>query len=87
MVEFIESIGEMLQNAREYAETIRYKQLPTKEEYENSILQNEYSEPIYLCPECKKGGMCRNLKIISTSYPPKHKYKCNKCGHIDYQYM
>lgn len=61
--------------------------LPTEEEYrkfaEDTLQQKEWSEPKYIYPECG-GGMCRNELV---SYPPKYQYQCNKCGHIDYQYI
>lgn len=64
--------------------------LPTEEEYrkfaEGTLEQKEWSEPKYICPECG-GGMCRNEMYMFASYPPKYKYQCNKCGHIDYQYI
>ena len=65
--------------------------LPTKEEYEKSISISscrieQWSEPIYQCPKCD-GGMCKNLMITLTSMPPKYEYRCNKCGHVDYQYQ
>lgn len=65
------------------------KDLPTAEEYKKSFgsldYNEEWSEPKYLCPKCKEGGMRRNEGVVLTSYPPKRLYKCDKCGHIDYQ--
>lgn len=71
------------------------EQLPTKEEYEESITNiiteesiisyTQYSEPKYQCPKCG-GGMCRDNSKVITSYPSQYEYKCNKCGHIEYQY-
>lgn len=63
--------------------------LPTKAEYENAIYSpryefREWSEPKYECELCG-GGMCRNEMLVCASIPPKYKYKCNKCGHVDYQ--
>lgn len=64
--------------------------LPTEEEYrkfaEDTLQQKEWSEPKYICPECG-GGMCRNEMYEFASCPPKYQYQCNKCGHIDYQYI
>lgn len=64
--------------------------LPTEEEYrkfaEGIMKQKEWSEPKYICPECG-GGMCRNETYVLASYPPQYQYQCNKCGHIDYQYV
>lgn len=60
--------------------------LPTKEEFKATIKSEpkpEYSEPKYECEKCG-GGMCKNNRIVLTSYPPKYLYKCNKCGHVDY---
>lgn len=36
------------------------------------------------CELCK-GEMELDKNIILTSYPPKHLYKCSKCGHIQYE--
>ena len=64
--------------------------LPTKEQYEASIsntynfAQRYWSEPKYLCPKCG-GGMCRNEMVVLASIPPQYEYRCDKCGHIDYQ--
>ncbi len=65
--------------------------LPSKEEYESAIdieyrPFSEWSLPKYQCPKCHEGGMCRNEMKVLTSCPPQYEYKCNKCGHIDYQY-
>ena len=64
--------------------------LPSKDEYKDSLgpvkhilSSSEWSEPMFKCPKCG-GGMCRNNMIICTSNPPKNKYKCDKCGYIDY---
>lgn len=46
----------------------------------------QWSEPKYQCPKCG-GGMCKNLMVVLTSYPAQYEYQCDKCGHIDYQYM
>ena len=64
--------------------------LPTKEEYENLIINNSYFpegglKPQYLCSECG-GGMYRNEMVVLTTYPAKYEYRCNKCGKVDYQY-
>ena len=64
--------------------------LPTAEEYKESMESmfkysfNEWSEPKYQCSECG-GGMCRNEMVVCASYPPKYEYRCNKCGHVEYQ--
>lgn len=38
------------------------------------------------CPECKNGIMRRDESMILTSNPPKYKYKCDKCGHMEYSF-
>lgn len=63
--------------------------LPTAEEYRESIgtryyYQREWSEPKYICPKCG-GGMCKHENIVFCSNPPQYEYKCNKCGHVEYQ--
>lgn len=66
--------------------------LPTAEEYREAAEKfafkgiAQWSEPKYQCPKCD-GGMCRNEMEVFTSYPPKYQYKCDKCGHIEYQYI
>lgn len=65
-----------------------YSNLPTAEEYRASIHvldTGRYSEPKYQCPKCD-GGMCKNMFLVLTSFPPKYEYVCNKCGHVEYQY-
>lgn len=68
------------------------KHLPTAEEYQlaairhNSIFPEQWSEPKYQCPECG-GGMCKNLMVVCTSLPPKYEYRCDRCGHVEYQYI
>lgn len=44
----------------------------------------KWSEPKYICPRCKEGGMCRDETMIFTSIPPKHLYECNKCHYVEY---
>lgn len=66
--------------------------LPTAKEYSEAAnkyafqFTAQWSEPKYQCPECG-GGMCRNEMITLTSYPVQYEYQCDKCGHIEYQYM
>ena len=76
-------------NAWDVKESL-YPNLPTSEEYKESM-ENifkyyfaEWSEPKYQCSECG-GGMCRNEMVVCASYPPKYEYRCNKCGHVEYQ--
>ena len=68
-----------------------YSNLPTEEEYRESIAYpigevTIYSEPKYQCPKCG-GGMCRNETMILMSFPPQRQYECNKCGYVSYQYI
>ena len=68
--------------------------LPSAEEYaqKDAEYQQHYwewstrgwSQPLYICPKCKEGGMCRDETIVLTSIPPKHMYECNKCHHVEY---
>ena len=51
--------------------------------YEMDYSFNQYSDPLYDCPECG-GGMCKNLMFVLASAPPQYEYKCNKCGHVEY---
>ena len=64
--------------------------LPTAKEYSEAVnkaafqFTAQWSEPKYQCSECG-GGMCRNEMVVCASYPPKYEYRCNKCGHVEYQ--
>lgn len=66
--------------------------LPSAKEYSEAAekiafqFTAQWSEPKYQCPECS-GGMCRNEMVVCTSYPPKYKYQCDKCGYVEYQHM
>ena len=66
--------------------------LPTAKEYSEAAEKNafqftaQWSEPKYQCPKCG-GGMRKNMMVVLTTYPVKYEYQCDKCGHIDYQYM
>lgn len=66
--------------------------LPTAKEYRETAQKSafqfttQWSEPKYQCPECG-GGMCKNLMVVLSTYPPKYEYQCGKCGYIDYQCM
>ena len=69
-------------------------QLPSAEEYgqKDAEYQQNYwewsthrwSQPLYICPKCKEGGMCRDETVVLTSIPPKHMYECNRCHHVEY---
>lgn len=48
-----------------------------------SGMMQDYSEPKYKCPKCG-GNVRKNLTIVLTSYPPKFRYECDNCNHIDY---
>jgi len=68
--------------------------LPSAEEYEELDRQHrenyfewstkKFSAPLYKCPKCNDGAMCRDETIVLTSIPPQHRYECNKCGHVSY---
>lgn len=66
--------------------------LPTAKEYSEAANKMafqftfKWSEPKYQCPKCG-GGMRRNEMVVLTSYPAQYEYQCDKCGHVDYQYM
>lgn len=66
--------------------------LPTAEEYREAAQKSAFQftsqwfEPMYQCPKCD-GGMCKNLMVILTTYPPKYEYQCDKCGHKEYQFI
>lgn len=66
--------------------------LPTAKEYReaaNKVIHDftaQWSAPMYQCPKCG-GGMCKNLMITLTTWPPQYEYQCDKCGHTEYQYI
>lgn len=66
--------------------------LPSAKEYREAANKitfqsiAQWSEPKYQCPKCG-GGMCRNEMVVLTSYSAQYEYQCDKCGHIEYQYM
>ena len=66
--------------------------LPSAKEYKEAAnkaafqFTAQWSEPKYQCPKCD-GGMCKNMMVVLTTYPAKYEYQCDKCGHIDYQYI
>lgn len=55
----------------------------TIEEFKNmkySFYNNDgYEETDIECPVCKK-PLFRYTKVVLSSYPPKHYYKCMECG-------
>lgn len=68
--------------------------LPTAEEFRQEELKlletqldlsnRKWSEPKYICPKCKEGGMCKDETMILTSNPPQFRYECMKCHYVDY---
>ena len=55
--------------------------LPTKEQYQATLVATnfgEWSEPLYQCPKCG-GAMRRNEMIVLTSCPAKYQYRCDDC--------
>lgn len=66
------------------------KRLPTAEEYreaEGSTLSewSKWSNPMYLCP-CG-GNMHKNLTLRLSTDPEVYMYRCDKCGHVEYQFV
>lgn len=65
--------------------------LPTAEEYRENVMKTvlptlqEWSSPKYQCPKCG-GGMCKDLRIVLTSYPAQYKYQCQDCGYTETQF-
>lgn len=49
-------------------------------------MNKPWSDPVYVCPNCGDGGMCRENGVVYASMPPKYRYKCNKCEHTEYRY-
>ena len=71
------------------------KNLPTESEFDDSnkalleyikIIQDQWTEPKFICPKCNKGGMCKDLTKVLTTMPPSFKYRCYKCGYITYKH-
>ena len=48
-----------------------------------SGMLQDYSEPKYKCPKCG-GNVRKNLTMVLTSIPPKYRYECDKCDHVDF---
>ena len=69
---------------------VDFSKLPTAKEYiESYRFKNEFpawSKPKYQCPKCG-GGMCKNLTIVLTTYPPQYMYQCYKCGYSENQFV
>lgn len=63
--------------------------LPTAEEYKENVIKTvlptlqEWSQPKYQCPKCS-GGMCKDLRVVLTTYPAQYKYQCQECGYTEY---
>ncbi len=47
----------------------------------------EWSDPIYMCPKCNEGGMCKNERYAYPTYPVQYRYRCDKCGFEEYLYI
>ena len=69
---------------------IDFNKLPTAKEYMESYrFENEFpawSKPKYQCPKCG-GGMCKDLTVVLTTYPPQYRYQCCKCGYVENQFL
>ena len=87
-------VGKLNTSNEEMPEITCEMKLPSAEEYaqRDADYQQHYfdwsirrwSQPLYICPKCKEGGMCRDETMVLTSIPPKHMYECNKCHHVEY---
>lgn len=73
-----------------------YANLPSAEDIEKkeqeALLefrkaQREWSDPVYKCPKCNEGGMCKEQHMMYASNPPCYKYKCDKCGNIEWRHI
>lgn len=65
--------------------------LPSMDSYVESLddkPSSQWSEPIFRCPKCDKGGMRKNLwrAVVLTCMPPiyEEEYKCDECGHVEH---
>lgn len=68
---------------------VQFANLPTAEEYRQrmqaaAIPLKRWSDPVFKCPKCDGGAMCRDNTVVLTSNPPKHVYQCNNCGYVEY---
>lgn len=77
------TIGDINDSTTRLLTAKEYREAAQKAAFQFSA---QWSEPKYQCPECG-GGMCKNLMVTLTTYPAQYEYQCDKCGHIDYQYM
>lgn len=72
--------------------TVSTTHLPSAKEYSEAAnkiafeFTAKWSEPKYQCPKCS-GGMRKNMMAVLTTHPAQYQYQCDKCGHIDYQYV
>lgn len=63
--------------------------IPTKEVYMKSLTDTKIDNhiPIYICPKCKCGGMCRssiNVNNVDMKYGELvSTYKCNNCDYTE----
>ena len=69
-------------------EQIERKDLPTAEEYKKDAVPSttpilEYREPVYQCPSCDSGMMCKVSMFHGKSWPTTYEYRCDKCGFIE----
>lgn len=90
--EVLTGISDNLNCITECKLTVHQTDLPSAEEYRDMAeksafyFQEQWSEPKYRCPKCG-GGMRKDLTKVLTSLPPKYEYECDKCGHVEYQYI
>lgn len=59
------------------------KYMIDRDTYFKSLECNDtMSIPVYECPKCK-GVVRKRLDIVLTTYPPKHRYECEKCDYSE----
>lgn len=46
--------------------------------------REEWTEPLFKCPKCFGGGMCKNTRKILPTFPEQYIYKCHKCGNEEH---
>ena len=50
-----------------------------EEHQKRQTINSDYTLTNILCPKCGE-FLYRYDKVVLTTYPPKHRYECLKCG-------
>lgn len=50
--------------------------------YGQEATQSHYTKTNIMCPRCGE-AIYRDDRVVLTTYPPKYRYECHKCGWFD----